>query len=84
MALTPGAFIHRDTAAEATERILAAVAEFHRQSPESPGLTFDELRQTCGIDKPVLEKLVALLVGKGRLVEAARAAGLARASRRAV
>ena len=70
VALTPGAFIHRDTAAEATERILAAVAEFHRQSPESPGLTFDELRQTCGIDKPVLEKLVGLLVGKGRLVEA--------------
>ena len=70
VALTPGVFIHRNTAAEAAERILAAIAEFHRQSPESPGLTFDELRQTCGIDKPVLEKLIALLAGNGRLVEA--------------
>ena len=35
-AVTGKDYVHRDTAAEAAEEILKLVADFHRQSPESP------------------------------------------------
>ena len=62
-------YIHRDTAAEAGERILDLVGDFHRQSPESPGLPLEQLRQAMPIDKAVLDGLLARLKSEGRLVE---------------
>ena len=38
-------YVHRDTAAEIAQRILEVVADFHRQSPESPGLALEQLKQ---------------------------------------
>ncbi len=67
--LAPASWIHRDTAGEAAERILGAVDEFHRGSPESPGMPPDALRQACGLEKPLLEGLLAPLIADGRLVE---------------
>ena len=49
--------------------MLEAIDEFHRRLPESPGIPPDELRQSCGLEKTVLEGLVAILVGQGRLAE---------------
>jgi len=40
-----GLYIHRDTLAEAAGRLLEIVGRFHRQSPESPGLSIDQIRQ---------------------------------------
>ena len=62
-------YIHRDTAAEVEQQILAAVGDFHRQWPESPGIPPDQLRQSASIDKAVVDDLVARLKGEGRLVE---------------
>ena len=62
-------YIHRDTAAEAGQKILELVGDFHRQSPESPGLPLEQLRQAMPIDKAVLDGLVARLKSEGRLVE---------------
>lgn len=62
-----GLYMHRDTAAEAQQRILDLVADFHRQSPESPGLPVEQLRQLT--EKTALDSLIARLKSDGRLVE---------------
>jgi selenocysteine-specific elongation factor len=69
LALTARDYVHRDTIAEAGQNILGLVADFHRQSPESPGLPPEQLRQLMPIDKAVLDALVARLKDEGRLVE---------------
>ncbi|MFZ1932834.1 MAG: selenocysteine-specific translation elongation factor [Thermoguttaceae bacterium] len=52
-ALTAKDYVHRDTAAAAGEKILGLVADFHRQSPESPGLPPEQLRRDfCGAAVP--------------------------------
>ena len=69
LSLGAGLYIHRDTAAEAQQRILDFVGGFHRQSPESPGLPAEQLRQSMPIDKAVLDGLIARLKDQARLVE---------------
>ncbi len=68
-ALTAKDYIHRNTAAEAGRKILELIADFHRQSPESPGLPPEQLRQEMSIDKAVFDALVARLKDEKRLVE---------------
>jgi selenocysteine-specific elongation factor len=68
-ALPTKGYVHRDTAAETEQRILALVADFHRRSPESPGLLPEQLRQALPIDKAILDALVDRLRREGRLVE---------------
>ena len=38
-------YLHRATAAEAGDRILDQLAVYHRQSPESPGMTWEQLAE---------------------------------------
>jgi selenocysteine-specific elongation factor len=68
-ALPGGLYLHRDTAAETGERVLDVVGQYHRQSPESPGMTLEQLRQSLPIDRPVLDGVIALLNSGGQLVE---------------
>jgi len=67
--LATGLLVHHDTAAGAQQRIVAAVGEFHRESPEIPGVTPEQLRQSTGLSKPVLEGMVAALKDDARLVD---------------
>ena len=67
--LTPHLYIHRETAADAGRRVLEVVRDFHRQSPESPGPITKQLRETCQLDKAVLDAVVALLKQQGQVVE---------------
>jgi selenocysteine-specific elongation factor len=69
MLLGPGLYMHHDTAQECAAAMLQAIEEFHRRFPESPGIQPDELRQSCGLEKSVLEGLVAMLAGQGRLAQ---------------
>lgn len=69
IALSPGVFVHNETAAEIEKHILDLVGEYHRQSPESPGIAVEELRQSAAIDKTVFDCLVARLKNEGRLAE---------------
>jgi selenocysteine-specific elongation factor len=62
-------YIHRDTVAELAGRVLELVGDFHRQSPESPGLPLEQLRRSLSIDKTVLDHLLARLKSEGRLVD---------------
>ena len=65
----PGLFMHAQTAAEAGRRVLGTIEQFHARSPESPGMTLEELREACGLDKTALDGLVALERAAGRIVE---------------
>lgn len=66
--LPSGLYVHRDTAAEAGGRVLQIVRDYHRSSPESPGLTLEQLRQAAQLDRTVLDGLIGLLKSDGRLV----------------
>lgn len=61
-------YVHRDTAAELGRRLIEAVGAFHVESPESPGIPSDQLRQATPIDKSAFDAIVARLVAEGRLV----------------
>ncbi len=67
--LTPGRYVHVDTVRDVGQRLVDAIGDYHRQSPDSPGLTLEALQAACGINKAVLEPLVALLTERGHLVE---------------
>jgi len=69
LSLGPNLSIHRDTAGEAGDRVLESVCDFHRRSPESPGISSAQLRETCRLQKPVLDGVVSMLRRGGRLVE---------------
>jgi selenocysteine-specific elongation factor len=64
-----GLYLHRQSAAEATETILTLIGNFHAQSPERPGLPWEQLRKAMPVHKAALEHLVASLTSDGRLVE---------------
>ncbi len=68
-ALASGLYIHRETAAEAADRLLEIVGQYHQRSPESPGMTIEQLRQETRWDKAVLDGVAGSLKGDGRLVE---------------
>ncbi len=69
LVLGTGLYIHSETAAAVADRVLGVLRDFHRQSPESPGMTIEPLRQAVPIDKAVLDGLVAWMKSQGRLVE---------------
>jgi len=67
--LKPGLYAHRDTAASAVERVLKLVGDYHRQSPESMGITLEQLRADSHWDNNVLDGIIDQLKNDGRLVE---------------
>jgi selenocysteine-specific elongation factor len=67
--LTSGAYIHCATAANLDKAILNLIADFHKQFPESPGLSIEQLRQSLPINRVIIDRLVADLKTDARLVE---------------
>ena len=68
--LSPGTFMHRDTAAASGQRLVALLDDFHRQQPESPGMTPEALREAAGVEKAVFDGLVDREKAAGRIVPA--------------
>jgi len=62
-------YLHRDTATEIGGKIMELVNDFHRRSPESPGLSWKQLRQSMSFEKTILDAVVDRLKEEGRLVE---------------
>jgi selenocysteine-specific elongation factor len=69
LAITPRLYMHDDIAVECKDRVVGLVAQYHRQSPEKPGMTLEELRLQCDQESNVLDGVIALLKAEGRLVE---------------
>ena len=67
--LAPALYIHQEKAREAEERLAGILGEFHRQSPESPGMELDALAEASGLAKNVLEALLARFKTAGKVVE---------------
>ncbi|MBN2025050.1 MAG: selenocysteine-specific translation elongation factor [Pirellulales bacterium] len=65
--LAPGVSIHRDTADALGQRLVELIEAFHRRSPESPGIAPEELREQAGLERAVVDGLVARLAEDGRL-----------------
>ncbi len=69
ISLSAGLYIHKDTAAEIENRLIDMIGDYHNQSPSSPGIAFEDLRQSAAIDKIVFESLIIRLKNAGRIVE---------------
>lgn len=67
--LGSSAWIHADAACAAEDHLLGLIEAYHRQSPESPGLTLEELRTSCSFSKEVLDGLIARLKTQSRLTQ---------------
>ncbi len=68
--LLPGGLaIHRSAADAAQGRLVGLLADFHRASPESPGMDQDGLLGASGLARSVLDGLLALLKASGKVVE---------------
>jgi len=67
--MSAGRYMHRETAAEACERVLEIVGQHHAAAPDSPGVSWEQLKQATHWDKPVLDGLIVILKTDGRLVE---------------
>jgi selenocysteine-specific elongation factor len=80
VALPGGLYLHHERAEEAEGHIMAALADYHKETPESPGMDFESLVAAAGLGKQVCEGLVARLKGGGRIAE--RTGRLAAASHR--
>jgi len=64
-----GLYVHHATAAQGEQLLVKVVEEFHRESPESPGLPVEQVHEQSGLPKAVFDGLVARLLKDGRLVE---------------
>jgi selenocysteine-specific elongation factor len=70
-------YIHPDTLAEVGQRLLNVVGNFHRGSPESPGISVAQLYEKsapsaslrAGLRKDIFDGVLELLLSGGRLVE---------------
>ncbi len=67
--LASGLYVHDETLRDAGERVVNVVSDYHRTSPDSPGMTFEDLLASCDIAKAVLQPLAKRLAEDGRLVE---------------
>jgi selenocysteine-specific elongation factor len=72
--------VHLVQAGETERRILAALEVFHGRSPESPGMTAEELLAAAGLAKPIGEAFASRLTVAGKVAE--RSGRLALASHR--
>ncbi len=62
--------IHVDTKTRLEQRILEKLADFHAQSPESPGMTSQQLLDATKIARKVLDGMLEPLKNEGKIIEA--------------
>jgi len=67
--LSAKAYIHADTARRVRGLLLDTVRNFHRQRPESPGVTREQFMIDSAVRKDVFDVLVEQLRSEGKLVE---------------
>jgi len=72
-----GLHAHRETLDRLKTRFARVLADYHRESPASPGMKPAEVREALAVDKPVFDAVTAALMGEGTVVERNRRLSLA-------
>ena len=62
-------YIHSDSIDYIQKRLLDIVNGFHRNNPESPGISIEQFYQVSGFRKDVFDGVVKLLISQDKLVE---------------
>jgi selenocysteine-specific elongation factor len=62
-------YMHHAMAAQGEQLLVKVVEEFHRASPESPGLPVEQAQEKSGLPKVAFDGLLAQMLKDGRLVE---------------
>jgi selenocysteine-specific elongation factor len=68
-AIAPRHFVHKDTLADGEKHVGETLKQFHAESPESAGLTADELGARAALPGNVLAAVVERMVKRGDIVE---------------
>ncbi len=69
--LAGGHYVHSQTVAAAEGQVLQAIGDFHKQSPDSPGMAVENLQKGVALDKRLFEPALAQLKAAGRLADRA-------------
>lgn len=69
IALPNGLYLHRDTAGELEQRVVAEVEQYHRDDPTSVGITAELLRQRLLFERIALDYVLSRAAADGRLRE---------------
>ncbi|HOA72320.1 MAG TPA: selenocysteine-specific translation elongation factor [Phycisphaerae bacterium] len=70
-------YLHRATVDRLGHELLDRVAAYHHESPESPGLSLDDLRQNWAVPAPAMQCVIAGLAAAGRITVADQRLSLA-------
>lgn len=62
-------FIHSDTSEAVQKQLVKIAGDFHRDSPESPGLSIEQFYKASELKKDVFDSLLKLLLLEGKIVE---------------
>ncbi len=62
-------YIHCETSEDIQKQLIKIAGDFHRDSPESPGLSIEQLYDASKLRKDVFDSLLKLLLSEGKLVE---------------
>lgn len=69
LAIDDGRYLHATTLDELGQRLRNVLSHYHHHSPETPGMTRDELREQAGINAPALDAVLELLIEREELIE---------------
>jgi selenocysteine-specific elongation factor len=70
-------YIHRQAFDRLCQELIEKLASHHRDSPESPGMATEDLRQSWPVPAPALQAVIADLKQAGRITEADQRLALA-------
>jgi selenocysteine-specific elongation factor len=62
-------YIHSDTHDAVQQKLLKILDDFHHNSPESPGLSVEQLYYASKLRKNVFDSLLKLMLAEGKLIE---------------
>ncbi len=62
-------YIHLDTLDIVQQQLLKIAGDFHRDNPESPGLSSEQFYEISKLRKDVFDSLIKLLLSEGKIIE---------------
>ncbi len=62
-------YIHCETSEDVQQQLVKIAGDFHREKPESPGLSTEQLYEASKLRKNVFDSLLKLMLSEGKLIE---------------